>query len=239
MPGKELSKEELNKLKKYFRNSLTNPQSFSIYVTNLVPILGVIFMEWDILYLIFIYWAESLMIGAFNVLKILIAQGETKSNKGYVEKIGIGGRTFIAGFFTVHFGFFCYVQISILLGIFNTSALQSDSIWGLAEYLFSGNGGFVALGVLFGNHLYFFINEYLIKGEYKTADPGVLMFVPYVRIFVQQFAAIFGGIFVSAFNLPILLLILLQILKTIGDFASRALDIAIKNKEYDFILNTK
>lgn len=239
MSENELSKEDYKKLKKYFKNALLNPQSFSIYATNLIPILGVIYMDWDILYLIFIYWAESIFIGLFNVFKILIAQGETKSNKGYSEKIGIGGRIFIAGFFTVHFGFFCYVQINILLGIFNTSALQSDSIWGLAEYLFSGDGGFVALGVLFASHLYYFISEYLIKGEYKTADPGVMMFVPYVRIFVQQFAAIFGGIFVTAFNLPILLLILLQILKTFGDFASRALDIAIKNKDFDFILNSK
>lgn len=239
MSGKELSKEELKKLKKYFKRALINPQSFSIYATNLIPILGVIYMDWDILYLIFIYWAESIIIGFFNIFKILLAQGVSKFDNGKAKKLGMFSKSFIAVFFTFHFGFFCFVQISILLGIFNTSILKEDSIRGLAEYLFSGNGGFVALGVLFGSHLYYFISEYIVKGEYKKAEPGILMFIPYIRIFVQQFAAIFGGIIISAFNAPVLLLILLQVLKTFGDFASRALDIAINKKEIDFTFNSK
>ncbi|MFA6549262.1 MAG: DUF6498-containing protein, partial [Candidatus Margulisiibacteriota bacterium] len=46
--------------------------SLALIIANAVPIFGVIFLGWETIDILFIYWFESLIIGIFNVLKMLL-----------------------------------------------------------------------------------------------------------------------------------------------------------------------
>jgi hypothetical protein len=40
----------------------------------MVPLWGVLFFNWDAFYLVFLYWSENLVIGFYNILKMLLSQ---------------------------------------------------------------------------------------------------------------------------------------------------------------------
>ena len=81
--------------------------SFSIIVlvaANLIPVIGALFFNWDAVFILALFWIENLIIGAFNVLKMLSLAAYRKELKGL----------FITAFFIVHYGAFCSIHGSIL-----------------------------------------------------------------------------------------------------------------------------
>ena len=40
----------------------------------MVPLWGVLFFNWDAFYIVLLYWAENLVIGFYNILKMVLAQ---------------------------------------------------------------------------------------------------------------------------------------------------------------------
>jgi len=45
--------------------------SIALILANLIPIVGVIWWDWDIFGVVALYWLENVMIGVFNILKML------------------------------------------------------------------------------------------------------------------------------------------------------------------------
>ncbi|HTY13435.1 MAG TPA: DUF6498-containing protein, partial [Candidatus Omnitrophota bacterium] len=79
----------------------TLPTSSILLVSaNLIPVVGVIHGGWNLFDILFIYWAESAIIGFFNVLKMMSAGGK----KSLTSPIDWLIKLFMCGFFTVHFG---------------------------------------------------------------------------------------------------------------------------------------
>ena len=64
----------------------------ALVAANLVPLAGALFLGWDLAAIMLLYWAESAIIGFFNLCKMLV--------------IGGWGAAFIGVFFIVHFGGF-------------------------------------------------------------------------------------------------------------------------------------
>ena len=67
-----------------------------LLLANLVPVFGVLYLDWDVSSIIVLYWAENLIIGGFTLLKMLVA-GKT-------------GALFRMLFFCVHYGGFCAIH---------------------------------------------------------------------------------------------------------------------------------
>ena len=44
--------------------------SLVLILANLVPVIGVLLLEWDVLSLLLLYWTESVVIGVMNVARI-------------------------------------------------------------------------------------------------------------------------------------------------------------------------
>jgi hypothetical protein len=53
---------------------LTNIPLVALVAANMVPLWGVLFFNWDAFYIVLLYWAENLVIGSYNILKMLLAQ---------------------------------------------------------------------------------------------------------------------------------------------------------------------
>jgi len=53
---------------------LTNLPLVALVAANMVPLWGVLFLNWDAFYIVLLYWSENLVIGSYNIVKMILAQ---------------------------------------------------------------------------------------------------------------------------------------------------------------------
>jgi hypothetical protein len=189
------------------RATFTTPV-VALVVANVLPLVGVAISGWSAGDLILLYWAENIIVGFYNLLRMLTARG--------ADKVGCGGRAFIAIFFCVHFGGFCAghgVFVMMLSGVGEEGAAQ-DKVW-LA----------LPLAGLFVSHGISFVRNFIMGGERLRAKVGQLMARPYARIVMLHVAIIAGAAPVMALESPFPLLALLVAFK-IG------IDIKLHNRSH-------
>ena len=209
-----------------FEKYLSKLPLIALLAANALPLVGVLFFEWDAFLLVILYWAENVAVGFYNVLKM--AMVKVKHPAEHLGKlfqipffiIHYGGFTGIHGMFVLAmfkkegdvFGkgpdwpcFLAFVQI-----LFHTIAQACRAIPPNARWVIAAM--FVSHGISFGCN-------YLYKGEYAKISGGKLMGQPYARIVVMHIAIIAGGFLTFAFGSPIGLLVMLIIIKTLIDVA--------------------
>lgn len=178
------------------KRKLSTSDIFTILI-NLVPLWGVLFNGWDPKQIFLIYCAESIIVGLYNILKMLIVT-QVKPKDVWDEKTGteVSGYFFIL-FFIVHYGFFVAIQLMFFLGS-SKIADTMNPIKALTvlpslmdNYTRALLWGFVGI---YGLKM---IIDFIFSGEFRRASMGLLMFSPYIRIFIQQFVVIVGGFFLT------------------------------------------
>ncbi|MFH1370498.1 MAG: DUF6498-containing protein [Planctomycetota bacterium] len=210
-------------LKDYF----TNIPLLFLVLANMAPIYGVVVFGWDAFYIVLLYWAENLIIGFYNILKIAFAKVE--------HPILHLGKLFMIPFFIIHYGGFVAVHGIFVFLIFGKS--EGGKVLEMGKYTWPCFLVFVQLligvirhcwttiandmkyvmGTLFLSHGVSFVRNYLIAGEYKTSKPKDLMGQPYSRIVVMHIAILAGGFLSFSIGSPAGVLIVLIVLKTIID----------------------
>ena len=184
------------------RADFTTPV-IALIVANLFPLVGVVALGWNAGDLILLYWAENIIVGFYNLLRMLTARGD--------DRAGCGGRAFIAIFFCVHFGGFCAghgVFVMVLTGIGDEGTVAGDRAW-LA----------LPLAGLFVSHGISFVRNFIMRGERLRAKVGRLMARPYTRIVMLHVAIIVGAAPVMMLGSPIPLVVLLVAFKIAVDIA--------------------
>jgi len=194
---------------------------------NLIPLAGVFFFNWDVTFIILLYWAENLIAGFYNILKIALVR---EGNSAFSPQ-----KLFIIPFFCIHYGGFCAVHGFFLTAFFklgsNTSPIPDGGAiwWGpfifiqmlinvVARVWSSAPPEMVwALLGLFISHGVSFVENFILGGEYRRSTIKDLMHQPYQRIMVMHIAIIAAGIFVMKFNSPMPMLVILILLKIIFD----------------------
>lgn len=53
----------------------------SLLITNLAPLIGVMFYGWDVSQIILLYWFENVVVGIYNVAKMLFANASYQDSK--------------------------------------------------------------------------------------------------------------------------------------------------------------
>ena len=202
--------------------NLKDKSILTLIAVNVFPIIGVIFLGWDIFEVVILYVLETFIIGLFNILKMFIVKD--------------GGKAFLIPFFFIHYNGFILIQsvfVLILIGgeIDETGFLTEGTIDSL-YFTFTNRDFIIAiLLIIFSRGVSFFRN-FIKKREFENIKLGNLMFAPYKRIFVQQLMVIVGAIIVILFDAPMGLLIILIILKTF-------LDLRAHNKSHTLAKETK
>jgi hypothetical protein len=165
--------------------------------------------------LMWAYWAQSVIIGVFNFIRILTQKNfSVKSVKlnNRPAKHNIGTKNYIAFFFLFHYGFFHFAYLMFLKDMAETTQIDFILIGAL---IFLINHGFSLLY----NHS---------KERYIEKNLGTMMFFPYIRIFPMHLTIIFGGfiqgIFSDSMFASILVIILFLGLKTIADAVSHVIE---------------
>ena len=181
-----------------FKRKLS-PGDWLLIVVNLIPLYGVWFDGWNASEVFLVYCLETVIIGIINVLKmacvtLFVKKTDDWQNGGTSTK---QSGWFFIFFFIVHYGFFVFVQTQIF---FSVSRLIPNGSF-FANYakipaLLGHNGKLMLLIFVVYYTVQNFI-DFFKSGNYKTISMGRLMFEPYMRIFVQQFVVILGGIFLG------------------------------------------
>ena len=185
------------------------PSLIVLLAANAVPIFGVLFLGWTVLPLVLIYWLENVVIGGFNVLKMVTAKPS--------QPVFWLAKAFVVPFFVVHFGGFTYVHGALVLAIFDSGGSKSfDLLTTVPAAIRANHLGWAVLSLVLSHGLSFYWN-YIKNGEYQRASLDRLMMQPYSRVFVLHFAVLIGGWIVMTLGSPTLALVLLVVLKTAAD----------------------
>jgi len=175
----------------------------SLIFANIIVIIIAVYQRWSLTEMMIVYLYQNVIIGFFNVLRMMDAELVIK--KGVkIDPAGIkGAKIFLVGFFIVHYGLFQFGYFQFLRRGFR----EIDQ----KLLLFT-------TAVFFINHLYSYI-YYKKKGN-RNNDLMILMFGPYRRIVPMHVTIIFGSLIMLLIRNKtgeMVVLILFLILKTVAD----------------------
>lgn len=194
-------------------------QSLVILVLcNLPPLAGVMFWGWNVGDVVLVYWMENVIIGAVNILRLLTTTGSTEG----VTAGPVGtfvSRLFLAGFFTVHYGMFCYVHGIFIVSFFGDEALRAfgHDLFGAVSSVLADRLFAVAIAGLAVSHLFSYFHNFLGRGEGRHVDPRMIMMRPYGRIVVVHIFILAGAALASAFGSQVIVMMLFVVLKVVVD----------------------
>jgi len=149
----------------------------AIVAANLFPVLGALLWDWTLFDVLALYWAESGVIGLFNVLKMVRID----------TKLGLG----LGLFFAAHFGVFMAVHGVFLVVLFSPGGLAGGGEGDLAD-VFRVIGP--ALLPLAACHGYSFVAGFLRGREYEGRTVEKQMMEPYKRIVLMHLVILLGGL---------------------------------------------
>lgn len=182
----------------------------TLILINVVTLVAALLFRWEVAWLFWPYWIQSVIIGAYARKRMLnLAQfsteGFTSGNRPVPENEQ--GKRSTANFFVLHYGGFHLGYLVFLLAEHRVSGLWNMSI------LFACGVSFV----LSQRNTYAMQHAADLRGR---PNLGKLMFIPYVRILPMHLGIIFG----SGLGGGVFSLVLFTALKTLADIALDAFD---------------
>lgn len=164
----------------YWQYIVKDRSSWTLILSNIMVICVALYEGWGLYATMAIYWMQSVIIGIFNVAKILSLNPSTTIT-GPLRKIAGAGNILMALFFAFHYGLFHFGYYELLRGSFK----KIDPRLLLTT-----------AAVFFLNHLFSFI--YNFKNDSRFEDVGRIMFIPYERIMPMHVTIIFGTMIMFA-----------------------------------------
>ena len=178
-----------------------------LVAANMVPLVGVLFFGWSVFATLLLFWVENVIVGAFNILRMLAAQ----------PQIGAmwAAKLFMIPFFTFHYGMFVTVHGIFVMSLFG-GGFTGRGFPTAATFVHAVQAAGVAPAAwgLALSHAASFAFNYIGTGEYKSAPVQALMFRPYGRVMVLHVVILAGGLLVATLGSPLIPLALLVVLKT-------------------------
>lgn len=207
--------------------NITIPQA-ALLLVNLIPVFGVLFMDWDVGGIIVLYWAENLVIGLYTILKMLVTGGS--------------GAIGLVLFFCIHYGGFSAVHGIFVLKLTEFAGISAmaatDESWPgplvLVEKLYNLVSNILAaapdemqwvLLAMVLSHGVSFLVLFIGQGEFRETTASRLMKAPYRRVAVLHITVIVGAFLIIKLESPMGLLLVLVALKT-------GMDIMLHNRSH-------
>lgn len=190
------------------------PSAFVLLLANAVPLFGVLLHQWTVFAVVLLYWCENVVVGGFNVLRMLCARP--------ADALSQAAKLFLIPFFCVHYGMFTFVHGMFVFALFGDRT--SHPGFGVSPSLVldaihrEGLGWPIA--ALCASHGFSFFHNYLAGGEYRNVSLPQLMIRPYGRIVLLHLTIILGGMLVMVLGSPVAALVLLVLLKTALDLGA-------------------
>lgn len=191
-----------------------SPTVIALVLANLIPVYGVLALDWEVFPIMLLFWMENVVVGAFNVLKMVIS--EPRDRAKWL------GKLFLVPFFCIHYGMFTMVHGVFVLGFFGRHFRQGAPFpsWGdVVNLIGELHLGYAVLALVM-SHAFSFGYNYLWRGEFRSSSLQGLMQQPYGRVVVLHLTILGGGFLIMALKSPTAGLVLLVVLKIILDVRS-------------------
>jgi len=180
--------------------------SFSLLLANSIPLLGVCFLGWKLADILILYWSENLVIGFFNVIKMVKVRGRKKTSP-HTRDVPRQGPIFAIIFFILHYGGFTLGHGVFVFLAFGKPDIDLYAL--LFTFLF-----------LFTSHSISFYKNFIKAGEFQRTSVDKLFLQPYSRVVVMHISIIGGGFFIQALGTPVLALLVMVVIKSVIDLHS-------------------
>jgi hypothetical protein len=191
----------------------TNLPVVFLVLANLVPVIGILWMGWEVLPVMVLFWIENIIIGLYNVPRILLAAADTEDK--LEKKLGT------AGFFTIHYGLFTMVHGIFVFEMFGEGFLRDRELTPLLllEFILEQQlyWAIIALACSHGFSLLF---NFIWGGEYRTVTTRQMMKRPYDRVVLLHVGILAGGFVLQMLHEPLAGLLILTVLKIVFDVRS-------------------
>ncbi len=158
--------------------TMSSPSTLALVIANLIPLFGAVFLAWDLGVVMVLYWAESGVIGLFNIFKMI--------------RIDKWLALMTVPFFIGHFGAFMAVHFLFLYSLFIQDP-RSPSGGDLSEVTRLFVDLWPALLALVISHAISYYRNFLGRREYLGKTTKTQMSEPYSRIIFMHMVLIFGG----------------------------------------------
>ncbi len=171
-----------------------------IIIFNLTPLVGLFIWDWTVFDVIFIYWAENMIIGAFHAIHL----GAIRLS--YIPS---------AIFFAFHFGMFTLIHGGFVVSLFGRQFLPAEVLESpeiLASFLINQHHFDLAIIPFILLHLSDKIRNIMQHGLTLKSLPGGSM-GPYGRLIILHVTLIIGGFLMMALQAPTAGLVVLILLK--------------------------
>ncbi len=180
----------------------SSPSTVMLILANLIPVAGTVFFGWRLGDVMVLYWAESAVIGFYNLCKLAV--------------IDRWLALFTGTFFIAHFGAFMAVHFLFIWTLF-VKGLDYSGGGDLGEVARHFVGLWPALAALLLSHgISFFIN-FIGRREYLGRSSRDQMSEPYSRIVFMHITLIFGGGLALLLGSPAPVILLVIAVKVVVD----------------------
>lgn len=203
-------------------------QTFLALAAAGAPLLGLFLWGWSTREVVLVYWMENVVIGFWQIVKMVIAAAPKVREFGCFALAGV---VFTTVFFLVHFGGFCAGHGVFLLALTGQDSAAGETF--VMERLNFAFGPFLFLQLLsiviqqawavmppaslwsvasiFALRGLGVWQDFVTTGEWRKAELVNLMFEPYRRIILLHVAIVLGAALVMAVDdaWPVLALMVL------------------------------
>lgn len=208
----------------FWDNALKDEMTWLALAVDVAPVIMVVFFGWRAEALVLLYWAENIIIGVGTLVRIVLSGVRDRSGAGVFLAI------FMAPFFLVHYGLFCFGHGVF---VFDFAKSVDFDMNGLGFIPFTVGRMFEAVRLAFPGMTFMLglIALYQITAAIKDywpepgkiySTPGEEMFAPYGRIMTLHIAIIFGAGLLMAVGDPMSGVFLLIILRMAVSVIGRA-----------------
>lgn len=163
-----------------------DPSLIGILLSNLVSIYLAHVQGWDFGNVLWIYWAQSVIIGISNYKRMMsLKEFSTKDftmNEQPVPETEEAKKQ-VAAFFALHYGLFHLAYFAFLCKEHSLFAMPYESALLIV----------LAISLFVGSHSYSFLHNSKLDFKEQKPNIGTLMFYPYLRVLPMHIIIGLGG----------------------------------------------
>ena len=180
-----------------------------LVLANLVPLVGVLFFDWDIFMILALFWLENVFIGLFAVTKLTVSRAYREYREGLLVPV----------FFLIHYGGFMAGHGMVILILYSTQFEDPGIIDPMEFYFlkFFHDFNWLAAAALFFSHLWSFVTNFLDSDEARQLTVRGAMAMPYRRMIITHVALLVGGYFLMEQGQPLIGVALWVMMKIVLD----------------------
>ena len=195
--------------------SMLIPQKENAYSwANLLLLISLVIVgQVSALAILYGYFLETILIGIFNIFKMLACHKHERGNKKPIIPLVL--------FFIFHYGMFVAVQSIFLFAIvsFSGNEFISEPFNLIDNYIsvLQTEGILPVILILALGQILKYIFDFIQPQKYLEFRSQDIMMKPYARIFIQQFVVILASFFIAFSDASIIAAILLIVFRFLVD----------------------